>query len=245
MNGWIKVYRGLLDSPVWTSANAEGRVILITLLLSATPTPYKSFWNGQEILVQPGQIITSIEGICARTGLLATPQNVRTTLRRCKQAGFLTEEVTKSGRLITIANWGVYQSQGESANTDTNKQLTSGQQTSNMLVIPNREDKKDKTYQENRGAVDACRYYQHCIGMVNGKIAEEITMYEGILEPKLVCEAIDQAARRNAKWQYARAILERCKNDGILTLADYKASATETRKREKTAEELLKERGYI
>ena len=120
MNGWIMIHRSLLDSPVWTSANAEGRAILMTLLFSVTPTPYKSFWNGQEIVVQPGQIITSVEGICACTGLLVTPQNVRTRLQRCKRAGFLTEELTKTGRLITFVNWGVYQSQG----TDTNKRPT-------------------------------------------------------------------------------------------------------------------------
>lgn len=149
MNGWIKIHRSLIDSPVWTSANAEGRVILMTLLLSVTPTPYKSFWNGQEIVVQPGQIITSIEGICTRTGLLVTPQNVRTMLRKCKQAGFLTEEVTKTGRLITIANWGVYQSQGEDSNKNTNRQPTNVQQTSNMLATTNREDKEDKKIKNN------------------------------------------------------------------------------------------------
>ena len=145
MNGWIKVHRGLLDSPVWTSANAEGRVILMTLLLSVTPVPYKSFWNGQEIVVQPGQLITSIEGICARTGLLVTPQNVRTMLRKCKQAGFLTEEVTKTGRLITITNWGFYQSSGEGVNKAAARQLTNSPQRANMLATLNRAEKKDKT----------------------------------------------------------------------------------------------------
>lgn len=245
MNGWIKIHRSLLESPVWTSANAEGRVILMTLLLSVTPTPYKSFWNGQEIVVQPGQIITSIEGICARTGLLVTPQNVRTMLRKCKQVGFLTEEVTKTGRLITIVNWGVYQSQGEDSNKDTNRQPTNVQQTSNMLATTNREDKEDKNYGEDREVVNACRHYQNCIGAVNGKIAEEIMMYERMMEPELICEAIDQAARKNARWDYARAILERCRDNNILTLANYKTGAAKPKKREKTAKELLRERGYI
>ena len=249
MNGWIKLHRPLLDSSVWTSANAEGRVILITLLLSATPTPYKTLWEGKEIVVQPGQIITSIEGICALTGMLVTPQNVRTMLRKCKQAGFLTEEVAKRGRLITIANWGVYQAKSEAANKGTNEQPTNVQQTSNMLATTNREDEEEKKYKEDKEAVNACRHYQNYIGMVNGKIAEEIMMWEGLVEPELVCEAINQAARQNARWQYARAILERCKDNNILTLADYladrKSRQPKAEKREKTAEELLRERGYI
>ena len=115
----------------------------------------------------------------------------------------------------------------------------------NSKNVNNGTQSKVKESKVKNSTADACRHYQNCIGMVNGKIAEEIMMYEGIMEPELVCEAINQAARQNAKWAYARAILERCKDNNILTLADFKASERKPAKKEKTAEELLRERGYI
>ena len=35
MSGWIKLHRKLLKSRAWCGADAEGKVILITLLLTA------------------------------------------------------------------------------------------------------------------------------------------------------------------------------------------------------------------
>lgn len=105
--------------------------------------------------------------------------------------------------------------------------------------------RKGKQRKENKSTGNTCRYYQNCIGTVNPKIAEEIMMYENLMEPELVCEAISQAARQNAKWAYARAILERCRDNHILTLADFKAGKRGSGSKAKSAEELLRERGYI
>lgn len=110
---------------------------------------------------------------------------------------------------------------------------------------PDNTQRKGKKRKENESTENSCRHYQNCIGAVNPKIAEEILMYEGIMEPELVCEAINQAARHNAKWAYARAILERCRDNNIRTLADFKTGKIRAVKKEKTAEELLRERGYI
>ena len=44
---------------------------------------------------------------------------------------FLTQEVTKTGRLLNIVNWGVYQSGFEEDNKDTNKEVTNNQQSTN------------------------------------------------------------------------------------------------------------------
>ena len=149
MNGWIKIHRKLLESPLWKTSNAEGKVILMTLLLSVTPTPYKAYWNGQEIVVQPGQMITSIEGLCKLSGLSVTPRNVRTLLTKAERCNFLTSESTNSGRLITIVNWGLYQINGEQTDKATIRQPTNVRQSPDMPATTNREDKEDKKIKNN------------------------------------------------------------------------------------------------
>lgn len=249
--GWIKLYRSLLDSPVWTSIKVPAHgCILLTLLLMASHSTYKGHLGNQEIEVQPGQVATSIQGICNRAGMGVTKENVRGALEKFEKLGFLTQAATKTGRLITIANWGFYQGSGAGTPIGTTTDRPKDAQRTPIGSPTKQEDiKKVKKYKEGREAANACRYYQNCIGMANGKIAEEIMMWEELVEPELVCEAIDQAARQNARWQYARAILERCKDNNILTLADYlaerKSREVKAEKREKTAEELLRERGYI
>ena len=104
---------------------------------------------------------------------------------------------------------------------------------------------KEKETKEKKKATDVCQYYREHMGSVTPKIVEEISMYEGLLEPALVCEAIDQAAIHHAKWPYAKAILERCRRNNIRTAAAFYADNHKPQKQEKTAEELLKERGYI
>lgn len=117
--GWIKLYRSLLDSPVWTSIKVPAHgCILLTLLLMASHSTYKGHLGNQEIEVQPGQIITSTQGICNRAGMGVTKENVRGALEKFEKLGFLTQVGTKTGRLITIVNWGTYQGVGVGTPSD-------------------------------------------------------------------------------------------------------------------------------
>lgn len=151
-SGWIKVYRSLLDSPVWRSIRVPAHgSILITLLLMASHSEYKGFFGNKEIMVQPGQIVTSIQGICDRVGMLVTKQNVRGALEKFEEMGFLTQEATKTGRLITIVNWGIYQGSDSSTNKDSNKEPTKNQQRTNNVSNTIQEDKECKNVKKYSG----------------------------------------------------------------------------------------------
>ena len=58
--------------------------------------------------------------------------------------GFLTNESTKTGRLITIINWEAYQGNGNNINKDDNKELTKHQQRANKELTTNKNVKNDK-----------------------------------------------------------------------------------------------------
>lgn len=129
--GFIALHRKLLDSSIWQVTTVEQKVILITLLLMANHSEKKWYWQGEEFICQPGQFITSLPNIVKACGNGLTVQNVRTALKKFENMNFLTDQSTKTGRLITIVNWQVYQGKREVDNRQPNSQLTDSQQTHN------------------------------------------------------------------------------------------------------------------
>lgn len=132
MEGWLKLYRTLLYDPVWLTSTPEQKTILITILCMVNYQAKQWEWQGQKFEVQPGQFITSIESIKANAGKNISIQNVRSALKRFEKLNFLTNESTKTGRLITVANWGKYQSE----ETNPTKKATKTQQRPNKDLTP-------------------------------------------------------------------------------------------------------------
>lgn len=139
-NGYFKLWRMLLTKPIWLNSTPEQKVILITLLAMANYLPKQWEWKGEKYECQPGQFVTSLEKIQKDCGIGISKQNIRTALIRFKKLEFLTNESTKTGRLITIVNWGLYQSDDDTLT----KKLTVTSQRPNKDLTPIKERKKDK-----------------------------------------------------------------------------------------------------
>ena len=151
-NGWIKLYRCLMDKPIWLNSTPEQKVILITILMLASHVDKEWEWQGNKFTIKPGQFVTSLPKLAEKCGEGISIQNVRTALKRFKKLEFLTDESTATGRLITVENWGIYQGKDDEPNSDDNSQLTDSQQTPNRQLTPiknnknNKNDKKDKKH---------------------------------------------------------------------------------------------------
>lgn len=143
-NGFIKIHRELFKHPIWLNSTAQQKVILIALIEMVNHKPNKWEWNGEQFEVKRGQKVTSLESICAECGKGITIQNVRTALARFEKLGFLTNESTKTGRLITICNYCKWQDNDEETNKEDNKELTDTSQRPNKDLTPNKNDKNDK-----------------------------------------------------------------------------------------------------
>lgn len=143
-SGWVKIYRDLLDKPIWLLSTPEQKVILITLLLMANHSENEWEFNNERCKVKPGQFITSLESIKQKAGKGVSTQNIRTALLRFEKYDFLTNKSTKQSRLITICNWDSYQAENKETNKETNTQLTNDQQTPNRRLTTNKNDKKEK-----------------------------------------------------------------------------------------------------
>ena len=156
-NGWIKLYRVLLDKYIWLRSTPEQKVILITLLLMANHEPHKWVWNKKEYEVQRGQFITSINSIVQKCGRGVSTQNVRSALKKFEKHEFLTIKATNTNSLITIINWDEYQPKDEKVTNEptenqqaTNKEVTKNQQRGNKEVTTNKNDKNDKKNTNNK-----------------------------------------------------------------------------------------------
>lgn len=107
--GFIKLHRCLLEKPIWTNSTPEQKTILVTLLIMANFKTNEWEWQGKKFKCQPGQFITSLQSIKEASGFGISTQNIRTALVRFEKLGFLTNKSTKTGRFITLVNWGLYQ----------------------------------------------------------------------------------------------------------------------------------------
>lgn len=154
MSGYFKLYRELLNKPIWLNSSNEQRVILITLLAMANWKETEWDYYGEKIKLNPGQFIASAPAIKERCNSSEiTIMKIRTALERFEKLNFLTISLTgkstKSGRLITIVNWRLYQSNEEEDNRQdnrqNNKEITDRQPTDNRHIKEEvKELKEDK-----------------------------------------------------------------------------------------------------
>ena len=170
-NGWIKLYRCLMDKPIWLNSTPEQINILFAILMLANHEGKEWEWKGEKFKVESGQFITSSTKLAEKCGVGITRQNVRTALKRFEKLGFLTYESTKSGMLITIVNWGIYQGEGDSPNQEANQDLTNTQPRPNQDLTTNKNDKNDKNdknVENNIHTATAVRIdYQHYVDLYN------------------------------------------------------------------------------
>jgi hypothetical protein len=151
---WIKLNRELFERPIWLNSTAEQKVVLIAILGMVNHAPAEWEWKGEKYSCEPGQKITSLPKIVEQCGKGITIQNVRTALKRFEKLGFLTDESTEQGRLITVVNWGKYQHESCEPNRQPNRQLTDDQQTANRRLTSNKNNKNNKNDKEERESIE-------------------------------------------------------------------------------------------
>lgn len=147
--GYIKVWRRLFEHPIWLNSSPEQKCVLMVLLELANHQPNQWEWKGKPYTVERGQMVTSIASIVEECGKGVTTQNVRSALSRFEKLGFLTNESTKTGRLITIENYSKWQGAESDTNNDTNKELTKSQQRTNKEVTTIKNEKNVKNVKKS------------------------------------------------------------------------------------------------
>jgi len=137
-NGYVMLHRKIFDWEWWDDINTFR--LFVTILLMVNWTPKK--WRGR--VIPRGSCWTSIPALALKSGL--TYQQTRTSFDKLKSTGEITDEATSLGRLVTVANYDVYQIDVETSTNEITDENAEDQQTSNERV--NRRATTNKKYKE-------------------------------------------------------------------------------------------------
>ena len=129
INGWIKIHRKVIDKGWFKKSNYVH--VWCYLLLKASYRDKEYLWNGENILLEPGQFITGRKQISSDTGI---PE---TTVERIleffeKKENQIGQQKSSTSRLISILNYADYQECGQQ--TD-NERTTNGQPADNRRTL--------------------------------------------------------------------------------------------------------------
>ena len=143
-NGWIKLYRKLLDNPV-ICKNGDYLAVWIYLLLNATHEQYEVLFDNKRIILKAGQLITGRKIIATR--LNTNEIKVQRILKTFENEQQIEQQTTNVNRLITIINWNEYQCSEQQIEQRVNNERT----TSEQRVNTNNNIKNIKNEKNNIG----------------------------------------------------------------------------------------------
>ena len=137
--GYIRTWRKVLDSG-WLK-NHKLWAFWSYCLLKASYREYDAIVGLQVVHLLPGQFVFGLKKATLETGL--SIQEIRTIIAFLIKAGNLTIKSTNKFSIITIMNWGMYQSDDSDHNNQSNKPLTNEQQHTNIKTLKNKKPPVD------------------------------------------------------------------------------------------------------
>jgi hypothetical protein len=100
-NGWIKVHRSLLDHP--RKRDPDWVALWVHLMLSATHKDIRRTFDDHEIVIRPGQLITSRKSLSFESGV--NESKVERVLGWMTSEHLIEQQSDRRSRLITITCW--------------------------------------------------------------------------------------------------------------------------------------------
>ena len=124
MEGWIKIHRKLRDKGWYRQSNKIH--LWIELLLRASHNEREFMFNGENIKLEPGQLIAGRKSLAEATGISESCiERTLTFFEKTEQQ--IEQQKTNRNRLITILSWHEYQSTEQQTEQQAdNKRTTSG-----------------------------------------------------------------------------------------------------------------------
>lgn len=147
MEGWIKVYRQMLDNPI-VCKDSDHIAVWIYLLLNATHTEYDTLFKGKRITLQKGQLITGTISISKKIKI--NKDKVQRILKKFEIDKQIEQQTSNKNRLITILNWDKYQI----TDKQVDKQVINNCETTDKQVITNKNIKNEKNVDKYNSLVE-------------------------------------------------------------------------------------------
>lgn len=201
MDGWLKLYRSILDSAVFQ--DAEILKVWIWLLCNVAFEQHDTICYGKVIHLKPGQIATGRKKIAQCTDL--NENKVYRALTVLKSLGNIEIKATNKYSIITVVNWDKYQ--------DENVKRTSSEQQNNSKTATEEQQGDSKRTQHKNGKngkkeknIYICSFFQSVWDEYPKKLGKnKIT--------KAAMEQLEEAGE-DAVMSAVRRYVEKIKMDG-------------------------------
>ena len=122
--GFIKMHRKVLESPIWQNIN-DWR-LASTILLYANWKENRVLTRNAGVIVVPrGGMLTCLDSLAQKSGL--SRMATRTSLAHLEKLDFLTRTITHHFTVIKVNNYSKYQDRDFQSSTRSNTELTQSQ----------------------------------------------------------------------------------------------------------------------
>ena len=248
--GYIKLYRKVTNSFVWT--NSDMFKLWILCLMKASHEDRKFLFNGQEVRLTSGQFVTGAHAIAKEYNEGASSDKAiawRTLwrwLKKFENEELLTIQSNARYSVITIKNWSDYQS--------GDKPLTSQRQSSDKPLTTYKNEKNDKNEKNinnnNTGSSIRSIWENNGFGPMSSKTTTDFDYWISDFEKigasqkdaeQLIVKAIEIAIDANARnYNYINAILIDWERRGFKSVEEREAA----RKQKKTTKQQKSNTGH-
>lgn len=168
LHGWIRLHRKILENPL-VCRDSDYFSVWVYLLLHATHTEYSTIFNGQRIMLKPGQLITGRKSIADFFRI--NESKVKRILTAFENDQQIDRVRSNKNSLISIVNWEKYQCFDQQYDQQvTSKRPANDQQmtTYNNIDKGIKEERKDNMSSPTSG--DRPAYpYEDIIAYLNQK----------------------------------------------------------------------------
>ncbi|EOE01416.1 DnaD domain-containing protein [Enterococcus faecalis] len=232
--GYIKLYRKVTNSFVWT--NSDMFKLWILCLMKASHEDRKFLFNGQEVRLTSGQFVTGAHAIAKEynEGVSSDKAIAWRTLwrwlKKFENEELLTIQSNARYSVITIKNWSDYQS--------GDKPLTSQRQSSDKPLTTYKNDKNDKNEKNinnnNKGSSIRSIWENNGFGPMSSKTMTDFDYWISDFEKigasqkdaeQLIIKAIEIAIDANARnYNYINAILIDWERRGFKSVEEREAA---------------------
>lgn len=127
-SGYIKLWRKLENSPIFT--NSEAVHLFVYLLIKASRTERKTAYKTTVINLLPGQLVTGRKKLSEATGI--NESKVYRLLELLKSEQQIEQQTNSKYSIITICNWKLYQEDEQQMNS---KRTTNEQQMNTIQEL--------------------------------------------------------------------------------------------------------------
>lgn len=128
---WIKLYRELLDSPIFQ--DAELLKVWMWILLKANYKKRKSIFNKQVIELKPGQLIVGRKSAASKLNI--SESKFYRAMKTLQKLGSIEQQTNSMFTVVTVCNWEVFQDSDcfceQETEQPTNSQRTANEQPAN------------------------------------------------------------------------------------------------------------------